>query len=222
VRRTAPWWLGWLLAGSLFALFLGERVLAGAGVWRLVLSGLGALGLVAAAAWRVAAWRAADGESRRVEGVLALAYAGCVLALVVYFVSSDVGARALGLELELASGDGARTRTLLQVVWSLLLGLSLLPALAAQLSAGRPRRLEGSDGMEGVEVVRVLEATGSGLVVALAGASLLLLGYVASTRDKTVDLSYFKTATPGSATEAMVASAEDRSASSCSSPRSTR
>ena len=58
VRRTAPWWLGWLLAGSLFALFLGERVLAGAGVWRLVLSGLGALGLVTAAAWRVAAWRA--------------------------------------------------------------------------------------------------------------------------------------------------------------------
>jgi hypothetical protein len=205
MKRPAPWWLGWLLLGGLVALFVGERVLAESGWARAAVSGLGALAVASTAGWRILAWRAADAEARRVEGALALAYAGCALALLIYLVSSDVGER---LGIGFPDGEsGARLRTLLQVLWLLLLGLSLLPALGAQLALGRHRRAD--EGAVRVEAIRVLEMTGSGLVVALAAAALLLFGYVTSARDKTLDLSYFKTATPGDATTAMLVGADE-------------
>ena len=43
VTRTAPWWLGWLLAGGLASIFLGERVLESVAIARALTSGLGAL-----------------------------------------------------------------------------------------------------------------------------------------------------------------------------------
>jgi hypothetical protein len=204
VTRPAPWWLGWLLAGGLLAVFLGERVLAGVGGARIALTGLGVLAVLLCAGWRALTWRASTGEVRRMEGALALAYAGCALALLVYLLSSDAGER---IGLGLAASDDGRARVVLQVLWTLLLGLSFLPALGAQLAVGRRRAT--TSGGEAIETIRVLEAASGGLVVALAGASLLLLGYVTSARDKTLDLSYFKTATPGEATTAMLAGSQE-------------
>ena len=205
MARTAPWWLGWALAAALVSLFAGERVLAGFGYARALCSGIGALAVLICTAWRVRAWRAATGDARRVQGWMSAAYVGVALALAGYLVSSEDGMRWLGLAF---ADEEARSRfrVVFQVLWITLLAVSLLPALGAQLTLGRHRSARGS--LEAVEAFRTLETARAGLVVALAGATLFVLGYVVSARDKTLDLSYFKTATPGPGTEAMVASLE--------------
>ena len=203
--RAAPWWLGWVLAAALMSLFVGERVLSAFGYARALFSGIGVLTVLTCVAWRARSWRAATGDARRVQGRLLVAYAGVALALAGHLVSSEDGMRWLGIAF---ADEEARSRfrVVLQVLWTTLLAVSLLPALGAQLALGRPRGARGS--LEGVEAFRMLETARAGLVVALAGAALLVLGYVVSVRDKTLDLSYFKTATPGPATEAMVAGLE--------------
>ena len=205
MARTAPWWLGWALAAALVSLFVGERVLAGFGYARALFSGIGVLAVLACTAWRAHAWHAATGDARRVQGWMSAAYVGVALALAGYLVSSEDGMRWLGLTF---ADEEARSRfrVVFQVLWITLLAVSLLPALGAQLTLGRHRSARGN--LEAVEAFRTLETARAGLVVALAGAVLFLLGYVVSARDKTLDLSYFKTATPGPGTEAMVASLE--------------
>jgi len=130
----APGWLGWLLAGGLTCVFVGERVVGSASGARVLLSGVGALLVLAAAIGRLRAWRAAPPELRRMEGALALCYAGCVLALLVYFGSTDAGLRTLGVDL--AADRTRRLRGPLDAAWVLVLALSFLPALWAQLAEG--------------------------------------------------------------------------------------
>ena len=206
VTRAAPWWLGWLFAAGLVALFAGERVLAGIGPARALLSGLGVLVTIACVLWRAFAWREAGDEARRVEGWLLLAYLGCVLALVGYLISSEEGMSWLGIEF-VNEEARARYRVIAQVFWTILLAISLLPALGAQLALGQHRHARGD--ASAVESTRILETATAGLAIALAGALLFVVGYVASERDETLDLSYFKTATPGAATEALVAGLEE-------------
>ena len=206
VHRRAPWWLGWLLIGGLVAVFAGERVLGGVAPARAVLSGVGGLVACVCVVLRALSWRTAGGEARRIEGWLLLAYAGCVVALVGYLVSSVDGMRLLGIDFT-DPETSQRYRTALQVLSTMLLTVAVLPAMGAQLAMGAQRRVRGVGGR--TEGIRVVEAATSGLVVALAGAFLFLLGYIVSERDKTLDLSYFKTATPGAATEGMVSNLEE-------------
>ena len=202
VSRQAPGWLTWVLAGGLALVFLGERILPGAPAARLVATGLGALLVLASAAWRLASWRrartAGSAEQARVEGQLALAYVGCVLALTVYFLSTDAGTALLRLGFK---DDAARGRygTVLQVVWVTIVAISLLPALVAGLAPGAR---EG--GL--LEAERVGEAFNAGLVVALAGALLFVVGFVAMRDDHFVDVGYFRTSSPGTATAALARS----------------
>ena len=206
MKRAAPWWLAWLLIGGLCTIFSGERIFGGFGLARGLLSGLGVLAVLANTAWRALSWRSAKGEARRVERWLLFASAGCVLALLGYLISSDDGMRWLGLTFadEVAR---ARYRVPLQVFWVTLMSVSLLPTLGAQFALGGHRHARGA--AASVEAFRVMETATSGLVVALAGASLILLGYVASARDQILDLSYFKTSSPGAATQGMVSSLEE-------------
>jgi hypothetical protein len=133
-----------------------------------------------------------------------LAYAGCVLALIGYLFSSDDGIRWLGFTFA-DEAARARYRVPLEVLWVTLLSVSLLPTLGAQIALGKHRHARGVE----VEAFRVVEMARSGLVVALAGAALMLLGYVASARDEVLDLSYFKTSSPGAATKGMVSSLDE-------------
>lgn len=203
VRRTAPWWLTWLVAGGLVALFVGERILSTVTVARALLSGLGALIVLGGLVWRILCWREDEGDARRVQRLLLLAYAGCVLALVGYLLSSDDGMRWFGIEF---ATDQARSRyqVVLQVLWPIVLAVSLLPALGAQLALGAHRHARGEAAH--LEALRVRETATGGLVVALAGAFLFVLGYIVAERDKTLDVSYFRTSSPGTATAAMVSS----------------
>ncbi len=200
VSRQAPGWLTWVLAAGLALVFLGERILPGAPAARLVATGLGVVLVLASAAWRVLSWRRARAAGvapeARLEGQLALTYAGCVLALVLYFLSTDAGIALLRLDFAQETSR-ARYHDALQVLWATLVAVSLLPALLAALAPG-VRRAAG----ELLESARVADAFNTGLVIALAGTLLFVVGFVATRRDHWVDLGYFRTASPGTATTA--------------------
>lgn len=206
VSRQAPGWLTWMLAGGLALVFLGERILAGAPAARLIATGAGVLLVLASAAWRLASWRRAratgSAEEASVEAQLALAHAGCILALILYFLSTDAGISLLRLDF---ASDTARGhyRTALQVLWTTLAAISLLPALLGGLASGARRRAASG---ELLETARAGEAFNAGLVVALAGVLLFVVGFVAARQDRWVDLGYFRTSGPGTATTALVRS----------------
>lgn len=201
VTRTAPWWLTWALLAGLVAVFAGERVLETIVPARLVLSGLGVLVVLGCLGWRTLSRSTATGDAERVERLLLAAYAGCMLALVLYLVSSDDGMRWLGIDF---AGDEAQERyqLVLRVLWPILLAASLLPALGAQLAIGSHRHARRAGA--GLEALRVTGTARSALAIALAGALLFVVGWIGSARDKTLDVSYFRTSSPGSATLAMV------------------
>ncbi|MBI4519268.1 MAG: Gldg family protein, partial [Gemmatimonadetes bacterium] len=204
--RTAPWWLTWLLAGALVSIFLGERVFETLTTARVIFSGLGALLVLACLVWRIFSWRDAQGEAKRVEQILLMAYAGCLLALVLYLISSADGMGWLGIEFE-EDESRDRYKVILQVLWPIVMAVSLLPALTAQLAIGAHRHARGVSA--GLESLRVTETANGGLVVALACALLFVVCYITVERDKSLDLSYFKTSAPGEATEAVISSLDE-------------
>ena len=169
----------------------------------MVLSGLIVLGAIA---WRARSWQAAEGEARRVEQFLLLAYLGCALALAVHVAATDHGINWLGLTFD---DDEARKRyrRTLQVAWTILLFTSILPALTAQVSIGAFRHTQGL--ASGLEALRFKESASAGLTVALACATLFLVCFIASERDHQVDMSYFKTSAPGTATSNIAASFDE-------------
>jgi hypothetical protein len=203
---SAPWWLTWVVAAGLAGVFIGERVMGGAGIARMVASGVGAVLLVGATAWRTVSWRAATAQGRRVEGLLLAAYIGCILAVGGYLLSSEDVMGWLGIAFQEAQME-RRYEVVLQVFSSIVLAVSLLPALGAQWALLAHRH--AGRGAAEVESRRVREIATGALTVALAGALLFLVGYVASERDASVDLSYFKTANPGTATQEVVRTFED-------------
>src|SRR5690606_26954156 len=135
------------------------------------------------------------------ERMLLVTYGGVLLSLLLYLVSSDDGIRWLGLEFE---SDEARAtyEVVLRVLWPILLAISLLPALGAQIAIGAHRHARAAG--TGMEALRVRGTARSALTLALAGAFFFVLGYITTARDETLDLSYFRTASPGTATIAMV------------------
>ena len=211
VSRQAPGWLTWVLGGGLALVFLGERILPGAPAARLVATSVGALLVLASAGWRVVSWRRARAAGppaeAQVEAQLVLAHAGCVLALALYCLSTDAGISLLRLDFADEAARG-RYRTALQVLWAIVMAISLLPALVAGLTPGVRRGAGGGPGGGGgvLEAARVGEAFNAGLVVALAGTLLFVLGFVADRRDRSIDLGYFRTSHPGTATSALVRS----------------
>lgn len=203
VKSPAPWWLTWALFGGLVVLFIGERIVGGVGTPRAVAALVESAVVLVCVAWRVLAWATARAEARRVESTLLVCYAGVAIALLLYLVSSDAGMRWLGIEF--GSEEAFRQyRAVLSVGWPILLAASLLPALAAQIALGAHRHARGAGA--GIEAIRVRGMARLGLNVALVGSFLLVTGYTVAVRDRSVDLSYFKTASPGEATVAMVRS----------------
>lgn len=203
---SAPWWLSWIVVAGLVSLFLGERVLGDAGIARVAASGLGALLLLAATVWRTVSMRAASGDGRRVERLLLVSYLGCIVGVAGYLLSSDAAMGWLGIAFREVEAE-RRYEVVVQVLASIILALSVLPALAVQWGLGAHRHA-GRSATE-VEARRVGEAATGALTVALAGAMLFLVGYAASERDKSIDLSFFKTASPGTATQAVVRTFSD-------------
>jgi hypothetical protein len=194
-------WLTWWVAGGLFSVFVAHRVFHGM-VWaRLPLSVLGFAAVFGGAAWRVRSWLRAGAEERPIERAFAFAYVGCAVALVGFMVGTEDGVRWLGLEF----GDSLvdlRFRRGFLIGSTIALAASFLPAAAAQWAL----RFGGGEepGALRIESLRVVESATNALSVALAGAFVLVGGYVTAAHDKTFDASYFKTSRPGSAVQEIV------------------
>ena len=195
---TRPW-LSWLLFGGLVAVFAGARVFDGVPALHLPLILAGVAAVLAATAWRLVAWRSAEGERRAIEGVFALGCAGCAIALAGFVPATDSGVELLGLDFE-ELADERRFKRFFLVASPILLICSLLPALAAQWAVGKG----GSAGGLRVDALRVRDTAANALSLALAGAALILISYVASARNRTGDFSYFKTASPGESVREIV------------------
>jgi hypothetical protein len=192
----------WFLLSGLFLIYAGERIAQQIPIVRLVLSGGGALLVLAALVMRLRAWRAASGDARRVEQLFLLTALGCTLSVIGFFLAGS-GAGWLGIEFNQPE-SAARFRTAASVLAAILLSISLLPALAGQWAAGVRPRAQGRRATSAVDRLRITQLAAAGLTVGLAGAFLMLAGWVASERDKTLDLSYFRTASPGAAARQIV------------------
>lgn len=181
-------------AAGLLALFIGERIL-GVGTGRTVLSWAGAAMVVGALAWRLSRLRSAPVDRRVVERWVLGLYGLGLLAVVLYFLQSDVGAVLFGAPL---SQGSPRLAVVLAALFPALLVSSLLPlALVETASAAMVRAPVLESG-------RARSALFSGLGLAFVLVFAFAAMYVATQADATWDLSYFRTAKPGDSTRKVV------------------
>ena len=188
------YWVSVAFGVGLIALFIGERLLAG-GVGRGVLSGAGALLILAAIALRTLRLVRAEGERRRVERTLLVLLLVGVGALLLYALQSDLWANLAGAGLSKTSQKFA---SILAALWPLALAFSVLPTFLVEMSYAAMQRAPR------VEAGRVRDAVLSGVGLASALAFSFSVYYVASERDVKADFSYFRTARPGEATRNIV------------------
>jgi hypothetical protein len=199
VRPRATTWI--VVAGLAMAL-VGHRVFQHAGAVRVALLVAALMSLAGATAWRATRWRRAGGPSRRVEAAVTWTHLGCLVALVMLLTGTEAGIRWLGLDLD-PSGE-LRFRRAFLAAGSVVLAASLLPALTAWW-ASRLHQDAGPRAL-GIGADRVMDAATTAFSVALAGAFLMIGGYVAAAHDRTLDASYFRTSSPGTAVQEIVRS----------------
>lgn len=206
-------WTTWLLFGGLAAVFAGARVFDSVEWLDLPLILAGTAAAVAAAGLRLAEWRSAPAEARAAEAIFALAAGGCVLSLAGFLPGTADGLEWLGWDVG-GPQEERRLRRLFLAASTIVLACSALPAAAAHWAArkGAGAR-QGSvavasasalAGTRAVDGLRIRETASHALSLAAAGAALMLIGYVGAAANRTVDFSYFKTATPGDATREIV------------------
>jgi hypothetical protein len=178
---------------GLLLVFIGERLI-GSGSARGI-SVVGALLVVLAIAMRAKrAAGAKDAEGKAIEKSLLALYGVGALGLLLYFAQSDL----------MASGgkpfDQAwpRLAGVLGALWPALITLSTIPLLLAEMAYASVARAPK------LEYLRIRDALLSGVGLASALVFAFTCTYIATQRDKKVDLSYFRTARPGEATRKIV------------------
>lgn len=206
-------WTTWLLFGGLAAVFAGARVFDSVEWLDLPLILAGTAAVVAAAGLRLAEWRSAPAEARAAEAIFALAAAGCVLSLAGFLPGTVDGLERLGWDVG-GPQEESRFRRLFLAASTIVLACSALPAAAAHWAARKGvGARQGSAAVasasaladvRAVDGLRIRETASHALSLAAAGAALMLIGYVGGAANRTVDFSYFKTATPGDATREIV------------------
>jgi len=191
--------LTWLQLAGLAAVFAGARVFDTVAWLRLPLILAGGLAVVLVAVLRFRAWRGAEGDQRNIDTVFAFGAIGCVIAMLGFVPGSDDGLEFLGLDFE-GIREQLRFKRFFQLASPIVLACSLMPVLAAEWALARG----GSAGALRVDARRVRETAGNALSLALGGAALVLIGYVASALNRTADFSYFKTSSPGESVQEIV------------------
>src|SRR5215510_2799668 len=190
VRMTGRSYL-WsvVFALGLIAIYVGERLI-GAGIGRGLATSVGVLLILGATAARALRVARSSGERTRIERYLLLLNALAAVALLLYFIQSDLWLR---IAPKMLSESAPKLAVVLSALWPVLIVSALLPALLIEIAyAGMvfaPR----------LEVARVQDAALTGL--GLSGALVLSFCavYVATERDAKWDLSYFRTTRPGQA-----------------------
>lgn len=189
----------WLLCAGLVAVFAGWRIFHTLPSVRLPMLVLGSACLLLAAAWRLRAWRKADGEERSIAAVFAFGTVGCLVALATFVPGTDSGLELLDLDFERLT-EQLRFKRVFSVAAPILLGCSLLPVLGAQWAVGKG----GSEGALPIDALRARETAANALSLGVAAAALMMIGYVTTALNRTADFSYFKTSQPGDAVREIV------------------
>lgn len=197
VRRG--FWVGLLLPVGLIAAFVAERVTGDGHAQQWIWRALAAFAIGAALVWRGYQLSKSRGAARKVEVRLTAATGGVLAAFVLYALSTEAGLEWMGLE-----GTAAeRTAGTFGVLWVAVMAVSL-GALFFMEMAYRVMPVE-----EAVELRRVDASAANGLTLALSLIFVVSMNYVATERDVTRDLSYFKTTRPSEQSLAMARSLDE-------------
>ncbi|MET0410008.1 MAG: Gldg family protein, partial [Polyangiaceae bacterium] len=199
VGGKAQAWLVPAYMAGLVLLYLGERVIVTAPTAKLLASGLGVALLLFTTVARFVPTFQSGGQRASIERLLGLLSVGGLLAIVIYFASTTWGLGVLGiLDQDLKTRE--RWETVLQIAWVVLLLVSVMPLLFAEVALASMRNSPH------VELRRVRAAATSGLALSLAVAYCSLFVYAAGQTEAQADFSYFKTSEPGESTRKMVES----------------
>jgi len=197
--RAAPGWIFPLYAAGMGLVFLGERVLSGLEKGGGAATAIGVLCVVAATALRFAPRFKTGGERKSIEAVLAVLSLTGLLALGVYFATTDAGVDKLGIG-GLADTKKEHLLGELRVLWIALVAVGLIPMLFAETALWPMRRAERPESR------RVRAAASAGLTLVFAAIYGGLLVYAAGGVPWKADYSYFKTSRPSEPTRKIAAS----------------
>ena len=215
MRTASPWWATLALGISLMVFLISERLFHEVDSLRYLATGLSLGVIVAVTASRGWTMAATTGGRRGIERTLFVCSAGVLLALAVYAASTPWGTAKLASSLSDISAD--RLHTSLNILFGILLVVSMVPLIMIELSLGTARRdsfdvapaAAGEPEAGGVDFFRVREVGWSGLSVALAASLLMVTCSVAKERDIQKDVSYFRTSAPGDSTKSIVSLAPE-------------
>jgi ABC-type uncharacterized transport system len=196
---AAPSWIFPLYAAGMVLVFIGERVLSGLEKGAGAATALGVLAVVAATGLRFAPRFKSGGERKSIESLLAVLSLAGLVALAIYFATSESGAEKLGLG-HLASPLKEHLLGELRVLWIALVAVSLMPMLFAETALWPMRRAERPESR------RVRAAANAGLTLVLAAIYGSLFVYAAGGVPWKADYSYFKTSRPSESTRKIAAS----------------
>lgn len=199
VGSGAPGWLLPVYLGGLALVLVGERVLSGLEKGAGMVTALGVVGVVLATALRFSPKFRSQGERADIERLLALLSLLGLVALGVYYVTTDSGLERFGIA-KLATEKRDHTVELLRVLWISLLTLAVVPQIFAELALRPMRRAERP------EARRVRAAAMAGGALAMVAVYGSFLVYASGGIEKKWDYSYFKTSRPGESTKKIAAS----------------
>ena len=188
---------GILYLVGFFVLLLGERIFGDSSAARYALSGLGVLLAVAGVGLAAKAGSEAEEDQKPAHRYALLFGALGLSSLLLYALGLDPVVDGLGFEDEAASRFGM----VIGALWKIVFLSGAVPFLLVDRSlAASPIRVMPS---------RVAEAAGAGLSVALALCMLVPLNWLATDTNQRWDFGYFKTASPGTSTQDIVAGLEE-------------
>ncbi len=179
---------------GLMGIFFGQRILE-VGRPSTVVTGVGALLLLAAIAARLVRAKTRPENDRGPERVLAGLYALGTVAVLLYFINSDLTFSLTGRTLEQRA---PRLSGILSALFPALMLAGTLPVMFVEMALSTMARSPLVDGK------RVRAALLSGLGISFALVFTFAISYVASERDVKADLSYFRTARAGESTHKIV------------------
>jgi hypothetical protein len=189
---SALWTVLYVL--GMVLLFTGERII-GSGNLRFVFSVAGVLLVAVAIVARMVRSSRSSPDRRAVEQRLLGMYALGLLSVALYAAQSDLPTLRGGKALATTS---PKLATVLGAIWPALWTASTFAAIAIELAYAPMRRAPR------LEIGRVRAAQLSGLGLAFAITFAMAAAYIASERDKRVDLAYFRTTRPGESTRKIV------------------
>jgi hypothetical protein len=189
----APGWLLPLYVGGLVLVLMGERVLSGLEKGAGIVTALGVVSVLLATALRFSPKFKTQGERANIERLFSLLSIAGVVALAIYYVTTDAGAERFGLT-KMTAEKRDHALELLRVLWVSLLTLAVVPQLFAEFALRPMRRAERPEARR----VKAAAMAGGSLAMVVVYGSLLV--YASGGIQKKWDYSYFKTSRPGEAT----------------------